>query len=226
MPFPTWASAVTATANTASRAVDIQSPANGDLVVVMVTAATGNTVNPPAGWTQIYSLASSSAATWGGAWQRVCNGSEGATASWTLGSAAQMGAISLKASAGTFTGTPEGAGFDGQFQNYRPPSVTPSWGAVDTTFVAVLHSVNWEPTTSGWPTNGDALYGNRVASSGFSARVQLERANKTVTTEWPPEFVEPFSLNGVTGTIAVRGTSSATTPFRAYGRYGVRGPVR
>lgn len=216
MPYATITTLVTNPAFVTTLNVNIGSPANGDLVICLVSSSGSDLPNTPSGWTQLFRLPSGSNTTQATGFYRLCNGSEGATVAVALAATQQhTSAASYRCVAGSFVGVPEAAAAAAVSQVYWAPSLSPSWGVQDTTWVAFLASA-FTPSTL-W-SNTDAAYGNTVSTTGNNLQFS-QRAQKRVATEQPPEVQEPFASNGILATIAIQGTASSGPTPAARARY-------
>lgn len=140
MAFPTVQSATTTDFSSGSTTHNVSMPATvnpGDLLICAFCADGTPTITTPSGWTVMGSQQSFGSSTAvGGVYYKVADGSEdGTTVNWVT-STSQPGAAIVVRITG-WGGTPEQAYATQIFGNLPdPPSLTPSWGALDTLWLA------------------------------------------------------------------------------------------
>lgn len=227
MTFPVVAAANTSTQGSATTTHGILLPEDvesGDLLVAAIAVSEADvTFSWPAGWTE---LADTSADESGhdvgfSAAYRVADGSEGSTVTVTssdsLRSAHQTWRI-----AGAM-GPPEIAVATGGTNTglASPPALSPSWGAADTLWLAML-AMSAPRSHSGYPSN--YTNGVNTETGTTSSHVALRTAQRELNaaSEDPGNFSFAASISTawVTATVAIRpalagvttvdGTSAAT----------------
>jgi len=170
----------------------------GDLVI-MFMASRQDTTSSPSGWTVL----ANSAYNWNIVIARVMDGTEGATIPFTFGTTGNSSTI--KYVVRDYTGFPEvAASVSGD-----PPSLSPSWGAADTLWIAAANRVGGSNViTTGAPVDysnflveysPSTLTTNNVAST---ADRELNAA-----TEDPGSFAGALQNKSVT--IAIQGIVAA-----------------
>lgn len=176
---------------------------SGDLLLIILAFQHngGGDWNLPTGWTALYTQDNGA-----GIGQQVCyyreaDGSEGATQTVTTNVVGRAGYNSYRISG--YQGAPEAATTpdSGASTSPNPPSLTPSWGAAKTLWIATT-SQDHNNQPSAIPTNyGDTINGTGTTSVGAtmsSCRRELEATNDN------PGAFTITSNRWVAATIAIR----------------------
>lgn len=198
--------------------------ASGDRLIAIIKSATPGAAftytwdNSTAGtWSQIFELATADEER-AAVYAKIADGTEDGL-SLTITSS---GSVATKALAVRVSGAHASAAIEATTdatQNsatHDPPSITPSWGAADTLFIALAMQQGGVREYSAYPTsytetgfvnNG----GNPGACIGYAYR-----ANNT-TTEDPSAFTSSASLRPIVATLAIRPAAAATgNPWNYY----------
>lgn len=147
----------------------------GDLLIAVFGYVTlGATVTPPAGWTLVGSGGSVLALA---IYRRTANGSEGGTATFTTSASAASMHNTYRIAGQHASSNPEISAFP---TTADPPSLSPSWGAANTLWLAILaHTAN-SPDITAAPANYTNLLKSASVSSALvgSARRLLNAASE------------------------------------------------
>lgn len=148
----------------------------GDLILVMTLRSTTSAITGPAGLSYS-SLTSLSAAGSASAYQlfyKTALGTEGGTTiTFTTGAGVTTVLICWIVQAGTWQGSPQQAGYNGDTgMTADPPSLTPAWGAANNLWIAA-YGGRQNASVSSWPlpdnqttiTTGSAGTGGRSMSA-------------------------------------------------------------
>jgi hypothetical protein len=217
MAFPIVASAVRESfaGLATSHAVDMPATVNsGDLLIVHFTNFNATfTVTTPGGWTQLFSNGNPPSGLRVGAYYKIAAGTEdGTTVDFVTSDLCQAISHTYRITNWHGTTPPEvGTIATGTSTTPDPPTLTPSWGAVDTLWIACyglqFASAN-EPTA---PTN----YMNRTWGQSDSGGSTVGGATATrelnATSDNPGTFTSDISDDWGANTIAVRPGSGGGT---------------
>lgn len=121
----------------------------GDLLVAVLSITTSTAITTPSGWTSIYSDTAAFATS---AYYKVADGSEGGTTvNFVSAISSVISGQTHRVQASTYSGVPEAsARATGSNVNPDPPTMTPSWGALNTLWMAVFAMSN-NRTITGYP---------------------------------------------------------------------------
>jgi hypothetical protein len=186
---------------------------SGNLLICVAavdsTVGGGFTVTSnPAGWTTIRHEAGSSESLL--AWYRFADGSEGATADFDTSSLQQSAHRCARFTGMHTSAAPEVASAEATASTTpNPPSLTPTWGAADTLWLAVTVWSDGVITASAFPSsytntgqNGSGTAGSEGVSIGWGFRAV------NAASEDPGTFTITSSANWVAFTIAIRPSTS------------------
>ena len=193
--------------NTTEHLVDMPATVDsGDLLLVMFTNDATDTVTTPTGWTQLFSEIRSPNVRHGG-YYKIADGTEGGTTVdfVTSGTETAM-AVVYRITSWHGTTPPEVGTFaEATSTTPDPPSLTPSWGAEDTLWIAHFGANdNGTGTVSAFPTsytNGLSGRANNVASSCMAGSA---RRNLNATSDDPGTFTKNNSDAWVANLTAIR----------------------
>lgn len=217
MAFPVVASLTPTVFSTAatSHLVDMPAVVNaGDQLIIAFSSDGSSTVTPPSGFSQLHTTSNTNLVRLG-TYRKVADGTEGGTTVDVVTSA------SCKAAAHTYritswhgTTIPEvGTAATGASVNPDPPTLSPSWGAEDTLWLA-LAGINALVTTSVYPTNyTDGTTSG--TSSGNANTVISARRELNATSDDPSALTVSTNTEWVAQTLAIRpaaGGAAATDP--------------
>jgi hypothetical protein len=222
MAFPVVQSTITSEEVTEVTSHDVSLPAgvsSGDLVVVYVAVKNNRTVTYPAGWTEILDTNGTGVSI--SVAYRRCDGTEGATIIVTSSilDASSHGAYRITGHHAT-TNPEVGTTTAGTDQSPDPPSLTPSWGAEDTLWIA-FHGAGGDHTTSAFPASyTDGIQENDSGSGISSASA---RRNLNAASENPGAFsLSSGTIQWRANTIAIRPASVAGQAPRSMHQYRLR----
>jgi len=177
----------------------------GDLLLCFLATDAGATITTPAGWTLLNSTANST--TMRGSWYyKIAAGTEGGTSVDFVTSAAVTGNAQVhRFQAGTFTGTPEcSAAATGNTTTPNPPSLSPTFGAQNTFWIASAATDN-SNTPTGYPYGSGQLTTRSGSTGSGFASAHTCFVNQNTATQDPGTFTLDTARFWVAHTIAVRG---------------------
>ena len=233
MSFPTVLSRTktgdgTNAAASTSVSVGFSSPASGDLLLAVLSIMENADfpLTLPTGWVQLSSTVERTGSQVQVVAYKVCTGSEGTSAVFTATGAVQFCAIAYLIQSGTYSSVPviSTAAKNGT-ANPNPPLLSSGFGVSDTLWLAVFSTDHNENSVTAWPS-GYNNTGSLYHGGSFNLPVMgYAEATATTASEDPGAFTLNTAREWIANTIAIQGLATATsTP--AFGRYGVRGPVR
>ncbi len=180
---------------------------NGDLLLMILRPQHSRSISIPSGWSQL-STRNSNGRSY--VIYREANGSEGTIQNIRLDDDGRLAAITYRIS--NWEGTPEAVVEDENTTN--PPSLTTSWSASPTLFLAAITNRVTENDVDGPPSG----YGNLItvanSSNRRTSRVRVSSASRNSTNS--NENPGPFNLSGDFDsphafTIAIKGKARVLT---------------
>ena len=173
----------------------------GDLLLVFFASDVAPTIAFPEGWTQLFQTSWASLVNFG-AWYRVADGNEGATITVTTSSEEMTAHTSYRITG--YIGVPEvGTAATGSTITPDPPSLSPSWGAQDTLWLAACAN-DRERFVATYPddyTDGlNDLTSGKVEGCG----VGTARRERNTATENPGAFTISVKDECVANTVAIQ----------------------
>lgn len=176
----------------------------GDLLVLHIGLdGTTVTVTGPAGWTLKWTTQGM------GCWVKKADGTEGGGTATVTSSASEAGAaqcIRVTGWFGDLSGVEAGTTATGSSANPDCPSLTPSWGAADTLWMALVGARDDDATVSSYPASysggTDTVSGIGVANEG--AEVGYAYRQNNTATENPGTFTLSESESWIANTLAIR----------------------
>lgn len=207
---PTVSAATTTsfTTSVTSMPVNLPSVSSGELLIAAVGVRNAGTWTPPSGWTLLAEQAGGGSVGETGVWYRIADGTEGATATWTAGTATTAAWHVRKVTNWHGTTPPEYTSTNGDAVSVDPPSITPSWGGTDTAFIVFAGSSADSMTFSGAPTNYSDLSSTTASSGGGASNMGSATRATSSTTENPSAFTTSTNRWWAAFTIAVRPAAS------------------
>ena len=204
--FPVVETTSTSIVNTNVTTHPVTMPAGvaaGDLLLVLFTTY-NTTVTPPAGWTQLFFVGTGTTARSGG-YYKVSNGTEGSSVNFTTANTRWSTHNVYRIS--RFQGVPESATDVGTSVSPDPPSLSPSWGAAKTLFIASAGYFISSPGTS--LSSSPASYTDGLSAEiegGASGDMSQHSARRPIltATEDPGVFTTAHSVAWRAATIAIR----------------------
>lgn len=169
----------------------------GDLLIAWF-APRQTMTTPPAGWSELHNAPYH----YHYVYYKVADGTEGGTNITWIVSASSNSCGNLYRIT-NYQGTPESA----QSASDNPPSLTPSWGAFDTLWIAEVNNVVGNRRATVAPAN----YGNlstNLANTALATDTHLSTADRNLNaaSEDPGVFTFNSSTGNKSSTIAVQGT--------------------
>jgi hypothetical protein len=223
--FPVVAATNTSSTGTAGTTHTVSLPASiaaGDLLLIFLHGRDSGGVNTPgfsapSGWSTRYNTDNLGNAAGAAVFYKVASGSEGASVNVTSTNNVESAHASARVTG--YAGTPEsGTVATGTSTTPNPPSLTPSWGALDTLWFAVAH-----PRNSGNDLTAPTNYGSIVQSleAGSSTQVAFATRNLNATSDDPGTFANANNAFWFAGTIGVQPAAEGQPAVKRMG--GVEG---
>lgn len=197
--------------DTTTHLVEMPATVNsGDLLLTIAVNDDDNLFTTPTGWTELNQDTHSEAEVNFGVWAKVADGTEGGTTvDWETDGSEQVVATVYRVTSwyGTIAGVEVGTFSEGNSDIPDPPSLSPSWGAEDTLWIA-CYGNDSEETATAYPTNyTDGITASTGTGSGRcgsgSARRELN-----ATSDNPGTFTLSSDEQWLGQTIAIRPASA------------------
>lgn len=227
MAFPATAAAPTATPFAASvTSMPVSMPASiasGDLLLAFVEVRNAGTWTKAAGWTDITSLSQTGGG--GGVgklngFYKIAAGTEsGTTPTWTA-SISTTGEWQVYRITGWHgTTPPEALTTSGDASAANPPSLTPSWGADDTLWLAVAgHTAGSTAAWSAGPASYSGFQNDGASSGGSAVSIASAYRQLNAASEDPGTFtVSGSNRFWAAATIGIRPGGGGPPPATASG---------
>ena len=209
MTFPTVASSNNSSepSDTTSHTVNLPSNiASGDLLIVFIATDGNNQMTYPEGWNEFFALSEQLACHLSIAWRKA-DGTEGASITVTSSHSETSAHISYRITGAEdpTTQAPEAStGATGSSTNPDPDSLTPTGGAKDYLWIAIVSQDGAFTKITAYPTN----YTDGEYKYDAGACVGLARRELNASSENPGTFTTSNDDNWVACTIAVYPSSS------------------
>lgn len=218
MAFPQVAAETSSQQTTNSTTPAVSLPAGisaGDLLLVIIgvsAVSAGLTITPPAGWTQEFYQQNGNNEGAFGAYSKVADGTEGATVTFTLNQSRQSSHYSARIT-GHNSGAVEASVNAANGDDVDPPNLSPSWGAKDTLWFALMQQNGWVSTVT-YPTN--YTNGFDIGPNSGSNRVTLALARRQLNaaSENPGSFGVSEAWSSMAATLAIEPTAGGGTVFQ------------
>lgn len=217
MAFPAAGTAVDTDFATSVTSMAVNMPAtvnSGDLLIAIVSVRNAGTWTKPSGWNDIATLSQAGGGSVGktNGFYKIADGTEdGGTATWTasVGTSGAWQVIRITNWHGTTP--PEAATASGDATSANPPSLTPSWGAADTLWLAIAgHAAASAAAFTAAPTNYLGFANNGASSGGAAVSIASCYRELNATSEDPGTFTAGGSNRWwAAGTIAIRPAAGA-----------------
>ena len=151
-------------------------------------------------------------------WYKIADGTEGTTMSVTTDASEQSAHVTYRITSWHGTTAPEApAVATGTSTTPNPPSLTPSWGALDTLWFACATTANSDRTFSVDPTSYVSGTTATTATGTAGAIIRVVRRELNAATDNPDTFTIDSSSGWDADTVAVRPAGAAA----ATGKYGL-----
>ena len=187
----------------------------GDLLIIIIEVRGTQTLTTPGGWTVEWTDSGGAAC-----YVRDADGTEGGTTVDVVSSVADVGAaqclqITSKSWFGTLaTGVESGTLATGSSDSPDPASVTPSWGALDTLFIAATGYTDDDATVSAYPTDHDDNQTSTVSGGGTNNGAAVATASRELnnTVDDPGTFTLSETEGWKANTLAIRPAPATYAP--------------
>ncbi|MFZ2886447.1 MAG: LamG domain-containing protein, partial [Minisyncoccia bacterium] len=184
-------------------------------IYIGTVALSNDPTSAPAGWTELVNTTGGTSGGTGAIYYKIADGGEGATVNVTSSSGSLSSHNTYRISG--VTGTPEATSAGGSSNNPDPPSLTPSWGAGDTLWIAMAGAGVQNATTpnvTAYPSSyadGIEISHNFAAFAGFSAG--SARRSLNATSDDPGTFtINGTSPQWIASTLAIEGVEDPVAP--------------
>lgn len=221
MAFPSIAGTPLATTQAAATATrDITIPSGvvaGEMLIAAITTSNGSAVTftPPAGWSAVTGAAVSSTDSNGDAFWKIADGTEGGTTVTTTasGSSTNSCACCYRISGADGATAPEAISTSGAGTSPNPPSLSPSWGAADTLWIAEFGK-RAAATFGSYPANYTL---GQVTGNISGCRTAMAARELNTASEDPGAFSIGSAVGWQAMTIAVKPGASSIAAGTASG---------
>lgn len=189
----------------------------GDLLVMGIAIRLNSpTFTTPSGWTEIANDVGPSTFARMAIYAKVADGTEDGTTVDVATSSADTGAAQVRRVTGWYGSLSgvEAQVATGDQTNPDPPSITPSWGALDTLFIEWIGASDDDETVSAYSTNySDGT--DTISGAGVDAGAEIASAYRQLnaTSEDPAAVTLSGLESWVAATVAIR-PASALVPLR------------
>lgn len=186
---------------------------SGDLLIAIVEVRNSGTWTKPTGWTQIFAPVAAGGVGDFTAFYKIADGTEGSTATWTASVASTASWQVRKITDWDGTAAPEAATANsgGAVSTNNPPSLTPSWGADNTIWLAVMGDTAQTVSITGAPANYSDITANPISSGGAAVNTGSAYRTNNTATEDPGGFSTGSDRWWVAATIAIKPSSGGST---------------
>lgn len=197
MAFPSTSAAPTATAfSTAVTSMPVNLPASiasGDLLIALIEERNNATFTAggatPTGWTALASQQGGGSAGNLRIWYRIADGTEGSSATWTASITSTAVWQTYRITGWHGTTPPEVTTTNGDATAANPPSLTPSWGAADTLWLAIAgHTAASTAAWSAGPTSYSGFQNDGASSGGSACSLASTYRQLNASSEDPGAF--------------------------------------
>jgi len=211
MAFPQVLGSVTETAfagDTTAHLVAMPATVSaGELLMMLFVCHTTAAHTKPDGWEVQWNLATSTLSNTT-CFVRVADGTEGGTTVDVVTADAQSAAAQVYRITdweGTLSGVENGTAVSAVSNTPDPPSLTPSWGLLDTLWIAMFGAGDDDETVTSFPTDyTDGVDTVSGAGGDAGCEVGTARRERSIDTEDPDQFTLTASEQNVANTVAIR----------------------
>lgn len=185
----------------------------GELLIAHVGVRNPGTWTVPSGWVLLEEKIGGGSVGETGVWYKVADGTEGATATWTAGTATTAAWQVRKITNWHGTTPPEHTSANGDFTTApNPPSLSPSWGADDTLWLALAGSSATAMNFTAAPTNYTGLASTVASTGGGASNAGSAIREANTGTEDPGLFTTSQNRWWATFTVAVAPAGGTPPP--------------
>lgn len=179
---------------------------SGDLLIALIAVDGNPTITTPSGWTFLQQ-SNVTTIVKGAVYYKVAAGTEGGTTvDFATGTSERMMAQVVRIQAGTYSGTPESAVANtASSVNPDPPNLTPSWGALNTLWIA-MSSMDNTRTVSVYPLANNQVRTANASTGTAYVTLATCSTNNSGSSLNPGTFTINIASDSVNFTIAVRPT--------------------
>lgn len=193
MSYPVIASSVDTDFNLSATSFSVNLPGSlavGDRVVIAADFRSTSTITPPSGYTLLRQVAGGGSVGGSFYWERICNGTEGSTATFNSVTATSAAFKVLKITGAHASTQSEisNPGASGDVSAVNPQGVTASWGADDNLFIAFGASSAATMNFTAAPTNYSGLSQNVASSGGATCNIAYASRNFNSASDDPSAF--------------------------------------
>jgi hypothetical protein len=204
-----------AAANTVQAITLPASMLSGQLLIAGVATTNQGTVTWPAGWTELSDQADILGSGFATAWHR-CDGTEPATINVTLSAASPSTQLVVRIN-NAHTATPPEAGTppaSSSINNPNPPSLTPTWGAANTLWLAFGKTRTAAATVTSYPATYTLNQTLKAHSGGTATDTAVAVAGRQLNavTEDPAAYAFSAVAVAQAQTIAIPPISGSVPP--------------
>ena len=188
---------------------DFASPSNGDALLTFISyeSPTSRPLTLPSGWSQVGSFDDRIAFITLLVLWKVCDGTEGTSASATFNSSAQFVARTLRIQAGTYSGSPAiSSGANDGTTAPQSATLTTGFGTSDKRFFSAFAGNGNNYTVTAYPSGyGDTS--NIIHGSGASPIFGMAEKESTADADTPGAFTLSSLTEWSALTVAVNGAA-------------------
>lgn len=204
-----FASSVTSMAVTMPATIN-----SGDrLIAVVEVRNTGTWSTIPTGWSQLKQQLGGGSVGQLTVFEKIADGTEaGTTPTWVASAATTAIWQVIRITGAHASAASEVTSVGGDATTANPPSLTPSWGADDTLWIAIAGATaTTVPTFTAAPTNYTGFQNNNASSGGAAVDVASATRQLNATSEDPGTFTVASNRFWTAATIGVRPTAGVST---------------
>lgn len=212
MAFPVYESVIDTDFSASATSMPVNMPATvnaGDLLIALVEVRNAGTWTKPTGWSDISTLSQGGGGSVGklNGFYKIADGTEDSTTpTWTASVSTTGAWVTIRVSSWHGTTPPEATTASGDATNANPPSLTPSWGAEDTLWLAIAANSATGDTTgfTAAPTNYSNLHSNGTSTGGSTCNVASSTRGLNATSDDPGTFTPSSNRFWASATIGIR----------------------
>jgi hypothetical protein len=195
MAFPVASTPLATPFSSSVTSMPVTMPAtvdSGDLLLAFVHVRNAGTWTKPSGWNDISTLSQNGGGSVGklDGFYKIADGTEdGTTPTWTASSLTTAEWHVIRVTGWHGTTPPEALTSSGDSSAADSPSVTPSWGLLDTLWLSIAgHSAATDVAWSAGPSGYSGFQCDGVSAGGSSVSIASAYKESTSTSENPGAF--------------------------------------